>query len=65
MRHSVQPRDWIFVKGYGFLSFNRNMGKNIGKNIIKCLNRICSQKLLDHAKTFVTYALKTTSKQLI
>ena len=47
------------------MSFNRNMGKNIGKNIIKCLNRICSQKLLDHAKTFVTYALKTTSKQLI
>ena len=27
-RYSVQPR--IFVKGYGFLSFAKNMGKNIG-----------------------------------
>ena len=29
MRYSVQPRDPIFVKGYGFLSFAKNMGKNI------------------------------------
>ena len=40
-RYSVQPRDWIFVKGYGFLSFAKNMGKSIsknsGKNIIKSL----------------------------
>ena len=33
MRYSVQPRDQIFVKGYGFLSFAKNMGKNIGKNL--------------------------------
>ena len=26
-RYSVQ----IFIKGYGFLSFAKNMGKNIGK----------------------------------
>ena len=31
-RYSVQPGDRIFVKGYGFLSFAKNMGKNIGKN---------------------------------
>ena len=35
MRHSVQPRDQIFVKVYGFLSFAENIGKNIGKDIIK------------------------------
>ena len=29
MRYSVQPRDRIFVKGYGFFSFAKNMGKNI------------------------------------
>ena len=28
MPYSVQPRDRIFVKGYGFLSFAKNMGKN-------------------------------------
>ena len=38
MRYSVQPRDRIFVKGYGFLSFAKNMGKNIGNNISKNLS---------------------------
>ena len=32
-RFSVQPRDQIFVKGYGFVSFAKNMGRNIGKSI--------------------------------
>ena len=27
MPYSVQPRDWIFVKGYGFLSFAKSMGE--------------------------------------
>ena len=31
--YSVQPKDRIFVKGYGFLSFARNMGKNVGNKI--------------------------------
>ena len=30
---SVQPRDRIFVKSYGFLPFAKNMGKIVGKNI--------------------------------
>ena len=39
--YSIQSRDRIFVKGYGFLSFVRNAGRN--------LNSRYSQKLLDHA----------------
>ena len=35
MRYSVQPRYQIFVKGYGSLSFAKNMDKNIGKNVRK------------------------------
>ena len=31
----VQPRDQIFVKTYGFLSFAKSMSKNVGKNINK------------------------------
>ena len=31
-RYSVQRRDRIFIKRYLFLSFTKNMGKNIGKN---------------------------------
>ena len=35
MRYSVQPRDRIFKKDFGFLSFANDVGKNIGKNISK------------------------------
>ena len=31
MRHSVKPRDRIFGKGYGFLSFAKNKYKSIYK----------------------------------
>ena len=33
MRYSVQSKDQIFVKGYEFLSFVKDMGKNICKNL--------------------------------
>ena len=29
MRYSIEPRDRILVKGYGFLSFAKNMGKSL------------------------------------
>ena len=29
IHYSIQPRDQIFLKGYGSLSFARNMSKNI------------------------------------
>ena len=60
-RYSVQPRDRIFVKDYGFLSFIRNMGKNKSKNV----SSKYSQKLSDHAKQSATYVLKTASKRTI
>ena len=60
-RYSVQRRDRIFVKGYGFLTFARNMDKNISEN----LSSKYGQKLLDHAKQPATDALKTASKRAI
>ena len=65
MHYSVQLRDRIFAKDYGFLSFTKNMGKNIinlGIQYIANLSGKYSQKLLDHAKQSATDALKTTSK---
>ena len=50
IRYSVDPRDQIFVKDYGFLSFAKNMSQDIGKNISKNLIVKYSQKLLDHPK---------------
>ena len=35
---SVQPRDQFFTKGYRFLYFTKNMGRNIGENLSKYLN---------------------------
>ena len=64
-RYSVQPRDRIFVKGYGFLFFAKNMGRNIGKNTIKNLSSKYSQKPLDHAKQSTTDTIKTASKREI
>ena len=63
IRYSIEPKDWIFVKGYGFLSFTKNIFKNVCKNVSKNLSSKCSpgilagnQKLLDHAKQCVTDA---------
>ena len=42
MRYSIEPRDKIHVKGYGFLSFAKDIGKNSSGKY--------SQKLLDSAK---------------
>ena len=30
-RYSLQSRDYIFLKGYGFFFFSEDMSKNIGK----------------------------------
>ena len=57
MRYSIEPRDRIYVKGYGFLSFAKNMGKNLSNKY--------SQKLLDNAKKFPTDPIKTASKRAI
>ena len=29
MRYSIEPKDSRYVKGYGLLSFARNIGKNL------------------------------------
>ena len=58
MRYSVQPRDRIVVKGYGCLSFVKNIGENIGKNMNRNLSGKYSHKILDHPKQSVTKLLQ-------
>ena len=65
MQYSVPPRHLIFVKSYGYLTFAKNMGKNIVKNTSKNLRFKYSQKLLYHAKQSATDTLKTSSKRAI
>ena len=57
MRYSIESRDRIYVKGYGFLSFAKNMGKSLSNKY--------GQKLLDSAKKSPADAIKTASKRSI
>ena len=57
MRYSIEPRDTVYVKGYGFLSFVENMGKRLSNKY--------GQKLLGNAKKFTTDAIKTASERAI
>ena len=57
MRYSILPRDRRYVNGYGFISFAKNIGKNISNKY--------SQKLVDTDKKYATDAIKTASKTAI
>ena len=53
MRYSLEPRDRVYVKEHGFMSFARSMGNKYEK------------KLVDTAKKSPTDAIKTASKRAI
>ena len=55
MRYSTEPKDRIYVKGYGFLSFAKNMGTQLSSKY--------GQKLFDSAKKSTTNATKTQKEQ--
>ena len=57
MRYSIEPKDRIYLKEYGFLSSAKNIGKS--------LNNKYGQKLLDRAKKSATNAIKAASKRAI
>ena len=42
MRYSIEPKDRIYVKEYGFLSFAKNMGTHLSSKY--------GRKLIDNAK---------------
>ena len=44
IRYSIEPKNRIYVKGYGFLSFAKKVGTHLSNKY--------SQKLLDTAKKF-------------
>ena len=54
MRYSIEPRDRIYVKRYGFLSF--------AENIVKSFSNKYGQKLLDSAKKSTTASKRAIQK---
>ena len=57
MRYSTEPRDRIYVKGYGFLSIAKTMGKNLSNKY--------GQKFFDSATKSTTSTIKAASKRAI
>ena len=57
VRYSTEPIDRIYVKGYEFLYFSKNMSKNLSHKF--------GQKRLDSAKKSTTDAIKTAPKRAI
>ena len=57
LEYSTEHKDRIYVKRYEFLSFTKNMGKNLS-------NRY-NQKLVDRDKKSTTDTIKTGSKRAI
>ena len=64
MTYSIESRDRIYVKGYGFLAFAKNFGTHATK-VAKNMRNKCSQKRLDSAKKSTTDVIKTASKRTI
>ena len=64
IRYSTEPRDGIYEKGYGFLSFAKDMGTHATK-VTKNLSNKYSQKIFDSAKKSTTDGIKTSSKRAI
>ena len=64
MCYSIEPRERRHVKGYGFLTFARNIGTHAAK-AAKNMSKKYNQKLVDTAKKSATDAIKTASKRAI
>ena len=57
MCYSIEFRDWIYVKDYGFLPFSKNTRKKLDNNY--------NQKHLERAQISTADAIKTASKRAI
>ena len=64
MYYSIESRERRYVKGYGFLSFAKNLGTHATK-VAKNLNNKYDQKVVDSAKKSTTDSLKIRGKRAI
>ena len=56
MKYSIEPKDQIYVKGYGFMFFAKNMSTHLSNKY--------SQKLFDTAKKSATDAITTLKRAI-
>ena len=61
MRYSIEPKERVYIKGYGFLSFTKNMGKNLSNMygqkllvVLRNLQSICSKNCFKKSNSEAT-----------
>ena len=59
-RYSMEPVTKIFVKGYGSLSFPRNLSNKYGKQLLDAVTKTGADVLKATSKKLVHKAAKTT-----
>ena len=75
MRYSIEPKDRVYVRGYGFMSFARSMSNKYGKKLtgaIKTASKRAIQKTTEATGDLVgnkiadkiTSVFKKTTKKL-
>ena len=57
MRYSIEPRERRYIKGYGFMSFARNLSDKYSKSLM--------DKGIDVSKTFAKTAGKKVLKETV
>ena len=59
MRYSIEPRERRYVKGYGFLSFARNIGNKYGKELMNTAIETGTNFNSKYGKKLTDTAIKT------
>ena len=59
MRYSIEPRERIYVKGYGFMPFARNFGNKYGKKLMNTAIKTGTNFNSKYGKKLKDTAIKT------
>ena len=59
MRYSIEPRERGYIKGYGFLSFARNLGNKYGKKLMNTAIKTGTNFNGKYGKKLTDTAIKT------
>ena len=65
MRYSLEPTYREYVKGYGFLSFERNFGEKYDKNLMNTATKVRSKKIIDITKKQGSEFAETAGKKIV
>ena len=62
MRYLIEPRDRIYMKGYGFMSFAKHMGKNLSNKYSQGIIDTTKKPTMDAVKTALQRAIKNIAE---